>query len=119
MQVGAQLGTAGHSWAQLGTGPPAPSCASHATACTHPTGPRRAHDHPWRFFFFAHAAQVIQDTVRRAFAGCTLLIIAHRLATIMDADRVLVLEQGRAVECAPPVALLAEVRAWAVRLQMV
>lgn len=30
--------------------------------------------------------------------GCTRIVIAHRLATVMDADRILVLEQGRVVQ---------------------
>ena len=30
--------------------------------------------------------------------GCTRIVIAHRLATVMDADRILVLENGRLVQ---------------------
>ncbi|XP_067133640.1 multidrug resistance-associated protein 1-like [Centruroides vittatus] len=37
---------------------------------------------------------LIQTTIRTEFAGCTILTIAHRLNTIMDYDRVLVLDQG-------------------------
>lgn len=36
-----------------------------------------------------------------AALGCTRVIIAHRLATVMDADRILVLEQGRIVQEGP------------------
>jgi ABC-type multidrug transport system fused ATPase/permease subunit len=46
--------------------------------------------------------------VRRAFRHATLLCIAHRLATIMDCDRVLVMEQGRAKELDTPARLLAQ-----------
>jgi ABC-type multidrug transport system fused ATPase/permease subunit len=35
---------------------------------------------------------LIQQTIRSAFAHCTVLTIAHRLHTIADADRVMVLD---------------------------
>jgi ABC-type multidrug transport system ATPase subunit len=54
--------------------------------------------------------EVIQATVRKAFKGCTLLIIAHRLATIMDADRILVMDEGKAAEFAPAADLLRPLR---------
>lgn len=41
---------------------------------------------------------LIQRTIRSSFASTTMLTIAHRLNTIMDADRVLVLDQGMLVE---------------------
>lgn len=48
----------------------------------------------------------IQETVRRSFAGATLLIVAHRLGTVMDADRVMVLDAGEVVEMDAPQRLL-------------
>jgi len=38
--------------------------------------------------------ELIQHTIRREFADCTIITIAHRLNTIMDSDRVLVLDKG-------------------------
>ncbi|CAG2107276.1 unnamed protein product [Medioppia subpectinata] len=52
--------------------------------------------------------ELIQATIRNRFAACTVLIIAHRLHTIMDSDRVLVLDSGHAVEFDEPYALLAD-----------
>lgn len=49
----------------------------------------------------------IQLSVREHFSGCTILTIAHRINTIIDYDRVVVMEEGRIVECDSPDALLA------------
>ncbi|XP_067317476.1 multidrug resistance-associated protein 1-like isoform X2 [Anolis sagrei] len=49
---------------------------------------------------------LIQTTIRKQFEGCTVLTIAHRLNTIMDYTRVIVLERGEIVECGAPGALL-------------
>jgi ABC-type multidrug transport system fused ATPase/permease subunit len=50
---------------------------------------------------------LIQKTIRNEFADCTVLTIAHRLATVIDADRILVLGAGEVLEYAPPSDLLA------------
>jgi len=39
--------------------------------------------------------------------GCAVLMVAHRIATARDADRVVVLERGAVVEEGPPAVLLA------------
>ena len=48
----------------------------------------------------------IQDTIREKFSHCTVLTIAHRLHTIMDSDRVLVLDAGQLIEFDEPYVLL-------------
>jgi len=40
----------------------------------------------------------VQIALDRVMSGRTTLVIAHRLATVVDADRILVLEQGRIIE---------------------
>ncbi|CAH0557995.1 unnamed protein product [Brassicogethes aeneus] len=49
---------------------------------------------------------LIQKTIRTNFANCTVLTIAHRLNTIMDSDKVLVIESGTMVEFDHPHLLL-------------
>ncbi|XP_051630917.1 multidrug resistance-associated protein 1 isoform X4 [Manacus candei] len=52
--------------------------------------------------------KLIQSTIKSQFEECTVLTIAHRLNTIMDYTRVLVLERGEVVECGSPEQLLRE-----------
>ena len=42
--------------------------------------------------------RVIQTTLRQNFPGVTMLIIAHRLETIIDLDKILVMDDGKCVE---------------------
>ncbi|KAJ3373132.1 Multidrug resistance-associated protein 1 [Allomyces arbusculus] len=51
---------------------------------------------------------VVQETVRSEFAGCTVITIAHRIGTIMDADRIVVLDHGEVGEVGTPAELLAD-----------
>ncbi|CAB0034969.1 unnamed protein product [Trichogramma brassicae] len=49
---------------------------------------------------------LIQKTIRTKFAPCTVLTVAHRLNTIMDSNKVLVMDKGRLVEFDHPHILL-------------
>ncbi|KAJ2008208.1 hypothetical protein H4R26_000328 [Coemansia thaxteri] len=50
---------------------------------------------------------IIQESIRKEFKDCTVLTIAHRLNTIIDSDRVLVLDKGQIAEFDTPKTLLA------------
>ena len=58
------------------------------------------------YFLFPRTDKLIQNTIRNKFAACTVLTIAHRLHTVMDSDRVLVMDAGHAVELDHPFELL-------------
>ncbi|CAH9079160.1 unnamed protein product [Cuscuta europaea] len=49
---------------------------------------------------------VIQKIIREDFASCTIISIAHRIPTVMDCDRVLVIDAGKAKEFDRPSHLL-------------
>ncbi|NXN65147.1 MRP1 protein, partial [Himantopus himantopus] len=49
---------------------------------------------------------LVQSTIKREFYNCTILTIAHRLHTVMDSERVLVLDAGRILEYDTPHNLL-------------
>jgi ATP-binding cassette subfamily C (CFTR/MRP) protein 1 len=52
--------------------------------------------------------ELVQKTIRKEFKDCTVLTIAHRLNTIMDSDRVLVLDKGELKELDTPSNLLSQ-----------
>ncbi|XP_072470801.1 multidrug resistance-associated protein 1-like isoform X3 [Notamacropus eugenii] len=45
---------------------------------------------------------LVQSTIQKEFADCTILTIAHRLHTVMDSERILVLDSGRIREFETP-----------------
>ncbi|XP_047031198.1 ATP-binding cassette subfamily C member 4-like [Helicoverpa zea] len=49
---------------------------------------------------------LIQKSIRTHFAECTVITVAHRLHTVADSDRVVVMEAGEIVECGHPHELL-------------
>ncbi|KAL8548641.1 hypothetical protein ACS0TY_007796 [Phlomoides rotata] len=54
----------------------------------------------------SHTDGLIQKIIREDFASCTIISIAHRIPTVMDCDRVLVIDAGRAKEFDKPARLL-------------
>ncbi|GFX49233.1 multidrug resistance-associated protein 7 [Trichonephila clavipes] len=55
-----------------------------------------------------HTDSLIRHTVRMAFRRSTILVIAHRVETILDCDRVIVMNEGQIVEIDKPSTLLSD-----------
>jgi ABC transporter fused permease/ATP-binding protein len=56
----------------------------------------------------AESEALVQEALERLMVGRTTLIIAHRLSTVMGADRVVVLDNGRIVQSGPHANLVAQ-----------
>jgi ATP-binding cassette subfamily B protein len=56
----------------------------------------------------AESERLVQDALARLMKGRTTIVIAHRLATVRAADRIIVLDRGRVVEQGDHAALMAE-----------
>lgn len=52
--------------------------------------------------------KLIQEKIRERFSDCTVLTIAHRLDTIIDSDKVIVMDTGECVEYSSPKQLLSD-----------
>ncbi len=67
-----------------------------------------------RILFFDEATSALDNETQRTVIestkalNATRVVIAHRLSTVMDADRVIVMENGRITEQGPPARLLAD-----------
>jgi ATP-binding cassette subfamily C protein len=67
-----------------------------------------------RILFFDEATSALDNETQRTVIestkalDATRIVIAHRLSTVLDADRVIVMEDGKVVQQGPPAALLAD-----------
>ncbi|MGW3957716.1 NHLP bacteriocin export ABC transporter permease/ATPase subunit [Streptomyces sp. NPDC004752] len=67
-----------------------------------------------RILFFDEATSALDNDTQRTVIestrklNATRVVIAHRLSTVLDADRIIVLEDGRIAQQGPPAALLAD-----------
>ena len=50
--------------------------------------------------------EVVQKVIRKAFCNSTVITIAHRLNTIIDFDKIIVMDKGNVVEVGRPLQLL-------------
>nr|WSY49560.1 NHLP bacteriocin export ABC transporter permease/ATPase subunit [Streptomyces sp. NBC_00886] len=69
-----------------------------------------------RILFFDEATSALDNETQRTVIestkalNATRIVIAHRLSTVLDADRVVVMEDGKVAQQGPPAQLLADTR---------
>ncbi len=56
----------------------------------------------------SHSEKLIQKTVEAEHGKATVVVVSHRLSTLVSADRIIVLDKGRIVEQGTPKALIAQ-----------
>jgi ABC-type multidrug transport system fused ATPase/permease subunit len=56
-----------------------------------------------------HTDKVMQEIIRREFKEYTVVAVAHRLETVADFDRVLVMENGEIIQSGPPTEVFKEI----------
>lgn len=44
----------------------------------------------------------VQQVIRESFSDCTVIMIAHRIRTLVDFDQIIVLDNGRVIEQGSP-----------------
>lgn len=54
----------------------------------------------------SESENLVQEAIKKALTGRTALVIAHRLSTIQNADKIVVLDQGKIVEMGSHVELI-------------
>ncbi|KAG9083201.1 hypothetical protein FRC07_013980, partial [Ceratobasidium sp. 392] len=88
---------------------------SKILVCDEATARFDGHEHVWDYANLLLVDSVdymtdelISKTIRKEFADSTIITIAHRLRTIIDYDKVMVLDQGRITEYDEPSKLLAD-----------
>ena len=55
-----------------------------------------------------HTEALVQDGMDKLMAGRTTFVIAHRLATVRNADVIMVMEHGKIIECGSHRQLMAQ-----------